>query len=64
VSPMRNPYAPSYIQLGARLGWQFTDRAELSVAGFNLLHKHHQELPASQASPVSRSVFLALKWHL
>jgi iron complex outermembrane receptor protein len=34
------------------------------VAGFNLLHKHHQELPASQASPVSRSVFLALKWHL
>jgi iron complex outermembrane receptor protein len=64
VSPMRSPYAPSYIQLGARLGWQFTDRAELSVAGFNLLHKHHQELPASQASPVSRSVFLALKWHL
>src|SRR3546814_1782476 len=42
----------------------FIDEAELSISGFNLLHKRHYELPATQASPVPRSVYVALKWHI
>lgn len=61
VSALPDPHVPAYVELGARLGWQFSDRAELSVSGFNLLHSHHRELPTSQANPLSRSVFVALK---
>lgn len=64
VSALPDPHVPAYVELGARLGWQFDDRAELSVSGFNLLHKQHRELPASQASPLSRSVFVALKCNI
>lgn len=61
VSALPDPHVPAYVELGARLGWQFDERAELSISGFNLLHRRHQELPASQAAPLSRSVFVALK---
>ncbi len=61
VSALPDPHVPAYVELGARLGWQFDDRAELSVSGFNLLHSRHQELPVSQATPLGRSVFVALK---
>jgi iron complex outermembrane receptor protein len=64
VSALPDPYSPSYVELGARLGWLFTERGELSVSGFNLLHGRHQELPLSAAKPVGRSVFAALKWTL
>lgn len=64
VSALPDPHVPSYVELGARIGWQFNERAELSVSGFNLLHRNHQELPATQAPPVKRSVFVALKWHI
>jgi iron complex outermembrane receptor protein len=64
VSALPAPYSPSYVELGARLGWLFTERGELSVSGFNLLHNQHQELPLSDAKPVGRSVFVALKWTL
>jgi iron complex outermembrane receptor protein len=64
VSALPAPYSPSYVELGARLGWLFTERGELSVSGFNLLHNQHQELPLSDAKPIGRSVFVALKWTL
>ncbi len=63
VSALPEPYAASYVELGARLGWQFDERAELSVSGFNLLHDSHRELPEPE-KPVGRSVFVALKWLL
>jgi iron complex outermembrane receptor protein len=64
VSALPDPYSPSYVELGARLGWQFSQRAEFSISGFNLLHKRHQELPLSEATPVGRTIFAALKWTL
>ncbi len=64
VSALPDPYSPSYVELGARLGWQFIDRAELSISGFNLLHEKHQELPLADAKPIGRSLFVALKWTL
>ncbi|MET0362319.1 MAG: TonB-dependent receptor [Sphingobium sp.] len=64
VSALPDPYSPSYVELGARLGWQFSQRAEFSISGFNLLHDRHQELPLSEATPVGRTIFAALKWTL
>jgi len=64
VSSLPNPYVKGYIEAGARLGWLLNDQAELSLSGFNLLHKRHREVPASQGSPAARSVFAALKWHI
>ncbi|KRB79731.1 TonB-dependent receptor [Sphingomonas sp. Root710] len=64
VSSLPNPRVSGYIELGARVGYLLSQQAELSVSGFNLLHKRHLELPATEASPVPRSVFVALKWHL
>lgn len=64
VSSLPSPRTSGYVELGARIGYLIGERAELSLSGFNLLHKRHLELPATEASPVPRSVFAALKWHL
>ena len=64
VSSLPSPRTSGYVELGARIGYMLGERAELSLSGFNLLHKRHLELPATEASPVPRSVFAALKWHL
>jgi iron complex outermembrane receptor protein len=64
VSALPSPRTSGYVELGARIGWMLSDQAEISVSGFNLLHKRHRELPASQANPASRSMFAALKWHI
>ncbi len=62
VSALPDPFSPSYVELGARIGWAFSERAEFSISGFNLLHDRHQELPLSQGKPLGRSVYAALKW--
>lgn len=64
VSHLPNPRVEGYVELGARVAWRFLEEAELSVSGFNLLHKKHYELPATQASAAARSVYVALKWHI
>lgn len=64
VSSLPSPHVSGYVEAGARIGYMIGQQAELSVSGFNLLHKRHRELPATEASPVPRSVFAALKWHL
>jgi len=64
VSHLPNPHVNAYVEMGARLAWRFVEGAELSVSGFNLLHKSHYELPASQANAVPRTVYVALKWHM
>ncbi|SKB37472.1 iron complex outermembrane recepter protein [Rhizorhabdus histidinilytica] len=64
VSALPNPRVSGYVELGARIGYMLNEQAELSLSGFNLLHKRHYELPATQANAVPRSLFVALKWHL
>ncbi len=64
VSALPNPHVSGYVELGARIGYMLNQQAELSLSGFNLLHKRHYELPATQANAVPRSLFVALKWHL
>lgn len=64
ISNLPNPHVSGYVELGARIGYMLGQQAELSVSGFNLLHKRHRELPATQGNAVPRTVFLALKWHV
>ena len=59
VSALPDPAVPSYTELNARLGWNLTDKVQLSVSGFNLLQASHVESP--KGNPVPRSVFAELK---
>ncbi len=47
VGALPNPKLPEYVEMNARLAWRVTDRLELALAGFNLLHGQHQEYPGS-----------------
>ena len=61
VGALPNPQVPSYVEFNARIAWNVTERVQLSVSGFNLLHDHHQEFPAPQANAVPRSVFAEMR---
>ena len=43
VGALPNPAVPAYAELGLRAGWWMTSRAELWIAGQDLLHDHHPE---------------------
>jgi len=64
VGTLPRPVVPSYYELGGRIGWRVNDQLQLSVSGMNLLHKWHQELPASVATQVPRSILAGLKWRI
>ena len=53
---------PAYGELNTRVAWNLTDKLQLAISGFNLLHARHQEFPASNATAVPRSVFVGLRW--
>ena len=57
-----DPRVPAYVELNSRIGWNVSDSVRLSLSGFNLLHDHHLEFPASQANPVPRSFLAGLQW--
>ncbi|MBT5307599.1 MAG: TonB-dependent receptor [Candidatus Scalindua sp.] len=57
----------SYITLDARLGWNPTEKIELSIVGKNLLEKRHKEYgPSSiintQTTGIERSVYASITW--
>ena len=60
VGQLPNPHVPSYIEANARLGWMVTDRIELSLSGYNLLHDHHQEFVPGDV--IKRSFFVYTRW--
>lgn len=43
VANLPAPAVPSYFELDQKIGWFPTDTVELSIAGRNLLHRHHAE---------------------
>lgn len=61
VDALPNPAVPAYVELGGRIGWNITDKIQLSLAGQNLLHDRHQEYPAPGASASPRQVYAALR---
>jgi iron complex outermembrane receptor protein len=62
VSALPAPRVPSYVELGASIGWNVSDELRLSLSGYNLLHPRHQEFPATQANAVPRSFAAELQW--
>lgn len=66
-SPTNGPVAgavPSYFELDARLGWQATERLELSLVGQNLLHPHHVEygFPSASREEIGRDIYAKAEW--
>ncbi len=61
VSTLREPHVPAYVELNSRVAWSVTERVQLAVSGFNLLHGRHQEFPAPQAQSVPRSAYAELR---
>jgi iron complex outermembrane receptor protein len=60
VGKLPNPAVPEYVELNARLAWHVTDRLDLSLSGFNLLHGHHIEyVPGDE---IRRNFFLETRW--
>jgi iron complex outermembrane receptor protein len=62
VSPSN---VPAYAEADARIGYQFTERFEVSLQGSNLLHKDHIEVIDPSTAPVTaipRTVFMTLRW--
>jgi iron complex outermembrane receptor protein len=60
VGALPDPHVPAYTELNGRIAWALTPKLEVALAGFNLLHDHHQEFPAP-AGLVARSVFAELR---
>jgi iron complex outermembrane receptor protein len=58
VGPLPDPHVPGYVELNAQLGWQASDRLELALTGFNLLHPWHQEYVFPGSDRIGRSVLL------
>lgn len=62
VSALPDPRVPAYTEFDGRIGWAINDQVQLSVSGFNLLHKRHLEFPADFANAVPRSFVVGLRW--
>jgi len=60
VGALPDPRLPSYVELGASVAWNISDRVQLSLSGANLLHERVQEFPNGAAIP--RSVYADLRW--
>lgn len=63
VGARPDPHVPSYIELGARVGWRVSDRLDLWVSGANLLHASHLEYVAPDSNRIPRRVMVGLQWH-
>ena len=66
VGPIERSDIAGYVTLDARLGWEVTDRLELSLVGQNLLGSGHQEFReevlGGYAMEVQPSGYLMLRW--
>lgn len=64
VGRLPSPVVPAYTELDLRLGWQATDRLEISVVGRNLLHSRHPEFgpPTPLREEVQRGAYGKVTW--
>ncbi len=60
VGALPNPVVPEYVELNARLAWHVTEKLDLSLSGFNLLHGHHLEY--EPGDEIRRNFFLETRW--
>ncbi len=63
VGRLPHPVVPAYTELNMRVGWKITEKLDLSVAGFNLLHPQHQEfIEPGETDQIPRSYFIQTRW--
>jgi iron complex outermembrane receptor protein len=64
VSRLPAPVVPAYTELDLRLGWQASDRLELSLVGQNLLHASHPEFgpPTPLREEIQRGAYGKVTW--
>jgi iron complex outermembrane receptor protein len=63
VGALPDPVLRSYCEVDARLGWRPTDALDVSLAGTNLLHPRHLEVPlASGGEEITRGVLADVRW--
>lgn len=62
IGELPDPKVPQYVELDARIGWAVTDRLEVSLSGFNLLHPQHQEYIFPGSDEIKRNFFLDTRW--
>ena len=55
---------PGYTEMDVRLGWHLSEQIGFSIAGRNLLHDHHVEFGAPDATreDIRRSVYAKVTW--
>ena len=64
VGTLPDPHVPQYVEANARIGWKVSDRFEVSLSGYNLLHAHHEEFTTPPADQIRRSFFVDTRWKL
>ena len=58
VGSLPHPSVPGYVELDARIAWDVTEKLQLSLAGYNLLHPEHLEfVEPGVSTEIPRSVF-------
>ena len=58
VEILPHPSVPGYVELDARIAWDVTEKLQLSLAGYNLLHPEHLEfVEPGVGAAIPRSVF-------
>jgi iron complex outermembrane receptor protein len=63
VGALHSPALRSYTEVDARLGWRPTDALDVSLAGTNLLHPRHLEVPlGSGGEQITRGVLADVRW--
>ena len=56
IGELHTPFVAEYTELNARLGWTVTQRFEVSLSGFNLIHPEHVEFnEAGSSNEIPRS---------
>ncbi|MBS0333214.1 MAG: TonB-dependent receptor, partial [Proteobacteria bacterium] len=60
VGALPDGLVPAYLEMDGRLGWNVTERLQLSVSGRNLLHERHQEYPGGAF--IQRALTADLLW--
>lgn len=65
VGKLPEPKVSAYAEMDVNLNWKISDNLQFSLAGFNLLHKHHPEyLTGGGSNEIPRSVVASIRWDM
>lgn len=62
VGMLPDPHVPAYVEADARLAWKVSEKLEVSLSGYNLLHDRHREFVLPGSDEISRSFLVDTRW--